>query len=114
VLVRHPDGFYGNHRVEAWPLLQRWEGREVRDYPDASAHTPSMGVVERVKEIVSIAPRQVVLDVLMKVCFDGRIGLFVVALQGSEVVAALGPDLVRNSSLAVHSINRHHTPLDGE
>jgi len=27
--VRHPDGFYGNHRVEAWPFLQRWEAFSV-------------------------------------------------------------------------------------
>jgi hypothetical protein len=41
-----------------------------------------VGVVERIKEIVGITPREIVLDVLMKVLLDRRLRLSVIALQG--------------------------------
>jgi hypothetical protein len=41
-----------------------------------------MGVIKRVKEILRIAPGEIVLYVLMKMLGHGRVGLFVVALQG--------------------------------
>jgi hypothetical protein len=40
-----------------------------------------MGVVERLKEVVDIAPRQMVLDLLMEVRLESCIGLFVIVLS---------------------------------
>src|SRR5262245_45981782 len=48
LLVSHTDGFHGNHRWASWPLLPRRQGLEVRHPPDASAHAPSVGGVERI------------------------------------------------------------------
>src|SRR5215470_11575072 len=66
LLVRHPNGFYGNYRLQARPFLQRWQGHDVCHDPDTSAHTPSVGVVECVKKVVCIAPRKIMLDMMMK------------------------------------------------
>src|SRR5439155_2469936 len=60
------------------------------------------------------APRQLVLDVRMKVLLDSLIGLFVIALQRQEVVAFLGSDLTCDGRLAAHGIHGHHTPFEGE
>src|SRR6266700_3354088 len=76
MLVGPSNGFPGNHRLEAWPFLQRRQGLQVRHHPDASAHAPSVGVVELIKEIVCIAPWEVVFDLLMKVRLDSCRGLF--------------------------------------
>jgi len=40
-----------------------------------------MGVVERIKEVVDIAPRQMVLDLLMEVRLDSCVGLCVIVLS---------------------------------
>ena len=79
--VGHPHRFHSNHRLQAWPFLQRRQGLHVRHRPDSSPHAPSMGVVERIKEVVDIAPRQMVLDLLMKGRLDSCIGLFVIVLS---------------------------------
>ena len=73
-----------------------------------------MRVIEGIKEILGSAPGQLVLDVLMKVLFDSGIGLFVIALQCQEIVAALGLDLVRDGRLTSHRIDSHNTAFDGE
>jgi hypothetical protein len=39
-----------------------------------------MGIVERIKEVVCIAPRQIVLDLLLEVRLDSCIGLFMIVL----------------------------------
>jgi hypothetical protein len=113
LLVGHPNGFHGNHCLEAWPFLQRRQGLQVRHYPDASAHAPSVGIVECIKEIVRIAPREIVLDLLLKVRFDGCIGFFVILLSCQEVVTSLVPDLPRNGGLTAHRIDRNDTAFDG-
>src|SRR5215470_19365473 len=112
LLVRHPDGFYGNHRVEAWPFLQRREGREVRQHPDASAHAPSVGVVERIKEMGRIAPWEIVLDLRMKVLGNRCVGLFVIVLERQEVVPTLVQDLCSNGRLTAHRINGDNATVD--
>jgi len=113
VLVRHPNRFHGNHRLKAWPFLQRRQGLHVRHRPDSSPHAPSMGIVECIKEISRGAPSQLMLDMVMKVLFDRRICLFVIGLQRQEVVATLDADLASDSRLAAHRINRHNTAFDG-
>jgi hypothetical protein len=40
-----------------------------------------MGVVERIKEVVYIAPRKIGLDLLREVRLDSCIGLFVIVLS---------------------------------
>jgi hypothetical protein len=82
LLVGHANGCHGNDCVEVWPFGERRQGLHVRHRPDASTHTPSVGVVERIKEMVGITPREIVLDVLMKVLLDRRLRLRVMALQG--------------------------------
>src|SRR5215813_8044782 len=69
--------------------------------------------VERIKEVLGIAPRDIVLNVLMKVLFDRRVGLFVIALQGQEIVATLVLNLLRDGCLTAHRINRDNTTFDG-
>jgi hypothetical protein len=44
-------------------------------------------VIKSIKKILVVPPGQMVFDLLMKVSFDGRLGLFMVALQGEEIVA---------------------------
>src|SRR5215475_4275663 len=112
LLVRHPDGFYGNHRVEAWPLLQRREGREVRHPPDASAHAPSVGVGERLKAMGRIAPWEMVLELRMTVlghCWGGR---FVIVLERQEVVPALVQDVCSHGRLTAHRSNGDTATVD--
>ena len=109
-----PNRFHGNYRVEARPFRQRRQGRQICHGPDSSAYQASMRVVERVKEILGIAPGQSVLNVLMKVLGDGRVGLCMVILQGEEVVAALVQDLGGDMGLASHRIDGHKTALDGQ
>ena len=80
VLVRRPNRFHGNDRLEAGPFFKSWERCEVCHRPDSSPHQTSVRVVERIKEVLGIAPREIVLNVLMKVLCDRRVGLFVIAL----------------------------------
>ena len=80
LLVGHPNGFHSNHRLEARPFRQCRQGLYVRHCPDASAHAPAVGIVEGIKEIVRITSREIMLNMLMKVRFDSRVGLFVIAL----------------------------------
>ena len=113
LLVSHPNRFHSNHRLQAWPFLQRRQGLQVRHDPDASAHAPAVSVVECIKEIVRIAPREIVLDLLLKVRFDGCRGFFVILLSCQEVVPSLVPDLPRNGGLTAHRIDRDDTTFDG-
>src|SRR5262245_26053863 len=99
-----PNGFHSHHRVQAWPWLQRWQGSYVCHPPDASAHATAVGRVERLKDMVRIAPRESVLDRLMKVRCDGGIGLFVILLSCQEVVTSLVPDVRSNGCLTAHRI----------
>ena len=50
----------------------------------------------------------------MKVPFNRSVGLFVVALQGQEIVAPLALDLASNGRLASHRIDGHNKAFDGE
>jgi hypothetical protein len=52
------------------------------------------------------------LDVLMKVLGDGRVGLFVILLQCQEIVASRVQELCGNLGLAAHGINGHNTAVD--
>src|SRR5499427_10883982 len=70
VLVRRSNRFYGNDRLETGPFCQRWERGEVCHRPDSSPHQTAVRVVERIKEVLGIAPRDIVLKVLMQVLFD--------------------------------------------
>ena len=65
------------------------------------------------KKVLGSAPGQLVFDVLMKVLFDRRIGLFVIALQGQEIVATLVPDVLRDGCLTAHRIDGDNTALEG-
>ena len=112
--MSHPHGFYGNHRLQARPFRQCWQGRPVCHRPDASTHAASMGVVERIKEIVRIAPRHIVLDMAMKVLGNSLVGLFMIVLSCQEIVAALLQNLGGDLGLAAHGIDRHNTALNGE
>jgi hypothetical protein len=80
VLVRRPHRFHGNDRLEAGPLCKRWERGEGCHRPDSSPHQTSVRVVERVKEVLGIAPREIVLNVVMKVLCDRSVDLLVIAL----------------------------------
>jgi hypothetical protein len=72
-----------------------------------------MRVIEGIKEVLGRAPSQLVFDVLMKVLFDRSVGLFVVALQGQEIVATLVPNLRSDGRLTAHRIDGHNTTFDG-
>ena len=72
-----------------------------------------MQVIEGIKEIFGVTPGQLVFDVLMKVLFDRSVGLFVVALQGSEIVASLVQDLVSDSRLTSHRLDGDNTAFKG-
>jgi hypothetical protein len=112
LLVSHPDSFHRNHRLEAWPFLQRRQRLQVRHHPDASAHAPAVSVVERIKEIGRIAPREIVLDLRMKVLGNSCRGLFVIVLACQEVVATLVQDLRRNGRLTAHRIDGDNAAFD--
>ncbi len=73
-----------------------------------------MRVIEGIKESLGVTPGQMVFNVLVKVLFDCVRGLFVITLQGEEIVAALLPNLARDSCLAAHGIDRDHTAFDGQ
>ena len=79
MLVGRPNRFDGNDRVQPRPFCQRRPGLQIGHRPDPSADQASVGVIERVKDILRIAPRQIVLDLLMKVLRDRGIRFFVVA-----------------------------------
>src|SRR5437870_6829399 len=87
-----PNRFDDNHRLESRPFRQFRKGCEGGDGPDAPPHGTAVRVIEGIKEILAGAPGQVRFDVRMAVLFDSLIGLFVIALQGQEVVTFLGPD----------------------
>src|SRR5262245_36750233 len=70
MLVGHAPGFHGQHRQEAWPLLQRRQGLQVRHDLDASGYAPSMGVVELVKALVCMTPWEVGFALLLHVRLD--------------------------------------------
>src|SRR6516164_2255542 len=75
VLVRRSQRFHGNARLEARPFGKRWERGKVCHRPESSPHQTAVRVVERLKEVVGIAPRDMVLKVLMKGLVDRRVGL---------------------------------------
>ena len=109
-----PHRFDDNHRLEIRPFRQCRKGSEIRYRPDTSPHGAAVRVIEGIKEILAGAPGQVMFDVRMEVLFDCLIGLFVITLQGQEVVAFLGPDLPSDGRLAAHGIDRHKTAFDSE
>ena len=113
VLVRHPNRFHDNDRLEARPFRSLWEDCKVCHGPDPPSHCAAVRVIEGIKEMLGGAPGQLMLDVLMKGLFDCDIRLFVIGFQGQEVVAALGAYLACDSRLAAHSIDGHKTAFDG-
>ena len=114
VLVRHPNRFYGNDRLETRPFRQVRQGCQVCDGPHSAAYHAAVRVIKGIKEILGVPPGQMVFDLLLKVGFDGRVGLFIVALQGEEIIAALVSHLGRDRRLTVHGINGHDTPFEGK
>src|SRR5215471_10100453 len=83
-LVRRSNRFHGNDRLEAGPFGKRWERCKVCHRPDSSPHQTAVRVVERIKAVLGIAPRDMVLNVLMKVLCDRRVGLLVIALKAKR------------------------------
>ena len=113
VLMGHPNRFYSNHGLQTRPFRQFRKGGEVGDGPDSPPYGPAVRVIEGIKEVLGRAPGQLVFDVLMQVLFDRRIGLFVIALQGQEIVATLVPDVLRDGCLTAHRIDGDNTALEG-
>jgi len=113
VLVRHPNRFHDNDGLEIRPFRSLWEACQVCDGPDPPPYRAAMRVIEGIKEVLGRAPGQLVFDVLMKVLFDRSAGLFVMALQGQEIVATLVPNLLSDGRLTAHRINGHQTTFDG-
>ena len=46
-----------------------------------------MGVIERVKEIVLVPPREMVFDILMNVLFNSRIGFCMIAFDSTLAIS---------------------------
>ena len=76
LLVGYPNSFHRNHCLEAWPFLQCRQRLQVWHDPDAAAHTASVGVVECIKDIGRITPREMVRHLRMTVRCDGSIGFW--------------------------------------
>src|SRR5262249_44020826 len=112
--IGRTNGFHDNDRLQIRPFRKLRDGFEVCYDPDSSPYGTAMRVIEGIKEVLGGAPRQLVLDVRMKVLLDSLIGLFVIALQRQEVVAFLSSDLTCDGRLAAHGIHGHNTPFDGE
>src|SRR5687768_5412348 len=93
-LVRSTNRFHSNHCLEPRPFGKFRKGREVRHGPHSPPDQTSMGVIERVKEIVLVPPREIVFDLLMKVLFNSRIGFCLMAFECEEIVASLLQDLL--------------------
>lgn len=72
-----------------------------------------MRVIESIKEIRGCTPRQLVFNVRMTVLCNRRVGLFVITIQGEEIVTALVSDLASDGGLTAHRINGHHPAFDG-
>ena len=70
-----------------------------------------MRVIESIKEIRGCTPRQLVFNVRMTVLCNRRVGLFVITIQGEEIVTALVSDLASDGGLTAHRINRHGTAV---
>ena len=66
LLVGHPNRFDDHHGFEVRPFGEHRECFKVCYDPDSAAYTPSVGVVKGIKEIVRIAPGQIVLDSLSR------------------------------------------------
>ena len=113
VLVCRTNRVHGDHCLEPRPFGKLRQGHEVRYGPHSPPDQTSMGVIERIKEIVLLAPQEMVFDLLMKVLFHRCRGLAMIAFEGEEVVASLREDLLSDSRLAAHRINRHNTAFDG-
>jgi hypothetical protein len=58
-----------------------------------------MRVIECIKEIVLLAPQEIVFDLLMKVLFHRRRGLAMIAFECEEVVTSLREDLLSDSGV---------------
>ena len=71
-----------------------------------------MGVIERVKEIVLVPPREMVFDILMKVLFNSRIGFLMIAFECEEIVASLLQDLLGDMGLASHGLDSDNASFD--
>ena len=72
-LMRHPNRFDDNHRVETRPFRQLRQGKQVSDRPDPSPYCAAVRVIEGIKEILGGAPGHRVLNVLMAVLVDSAV-----------------------------------------
>ena len=107
------DRFDNNRRLPIRPFRELREGFEVCYGPDSASYGAAMRVIEGIKESLAGAPGHLVFNVLMEVLFDSTVRFFVVGLEGSEVVAPLVPDLLRDRRLTAHGIHRDNTAFDG-
>jgi len=112
--VGRTNRFDDKHRWEGRPLCQLRQGSQVCYGPDPAPHGAAVRVIEGSKEMLGVAPRQLVFDVLMQVLFDRSVGLLVITLQGQERVASLLPNLASNGRLAAHGIHGHNPAFDRE
>jgi hypothetical protein len=64
--------------------------------------------------MLRIAPWEIVLAILMPVLGDGGVGLYVIFLQGQEVIASLVQELCRAVGWAARGIDGHPTAVDGQ
>src|SRR5919202_2304884 len=112
--IGRTTSFHDNYRLQIRPFRELRDGCEVCYDPDSSSYGAAMGIIEGIKEILGGAPGELMFDVLMEVPFGRRIGFFVIAFQGQEIVTALRPDLTSDGGLTAHRINGHNTAFDGE
>src|SRR5262245_10806197 len=110
--VSSPDRFDDNHRPEVGPFCQRRQSRQLGHRPDPPPYRAAVRIIEGIKEVLGRTPVQLVFNVLMKGLFDRSISLFVVALQGQEIVATLVPNLRSDGRLTAHRIDGHNTTFD--
>ena len=111
--IGRTNSFHDNHRLQIRPLRELRDGCKVWYGPYSSSYGAAMGIIEGIKEILGGAPGELMFDVLMEVPFDSRIGFFVIALQGQEIVPTLRPDLASDGGLTAHRINGNNTAFDG-
>ena len=114
VLMGGTHRFDGTHRLAVRPFRPLREVSQVRDRPHPSPDEAPRGVVAGSAAMRWMTPSEMGFDVLMQMLCDRGVGLFGVALQGQELVAALVPALASAGRLTAHSLDRHPTPFDSE
>ena len=114
LLVGHPHCFDDHYGLEGRPCGESRERFTVCHDPDSSAYTPSVGVVEGIKAMGRIAPRAMVLELLMNVRFEGCLGLCMGVLSCQQVVTSWSPDVLGHGRLTAHRIPGDHAACDGE